>query len=211
MVSTVDTRSEFHVLMSPKNHKSFATALEEDFENIVFKTCNVDLRSAQAFNPSDRDNIFKAVEATAGFDEVNKVVIEIMRRWMVESGKGALLGLPEKERAVSVLQNNLALLLKDQGKLDEAEPLFREALEVCRRTLGDSHPSTLASINNLGMLFKAQGKLIEAEPLLREALEWRRRTLVTLILTHSSASTTSPRSSKLRGNWMRLSHSTEKP
>ena len=39
MVSTVDTRSEFHVLMSPKNHKSFATALEGDFENIVFKTC----------------------------------------------------------------------------------------------------------------------------------------------------------------------------
>ena len=38
MVSTVDTRSEFHVLMSPKNHKSFAAALEEDFDNIVLKT-----------------------------------------------------------------------------------------------------------------------------------------------------------------------------
>jgi len=97
MVSTVDTKSEFHVLMSPKNHQSFAMALLKDFDNIVFKTCNVDLKSAQAFNPSDRDNIFKAVEATAGFDEVNKVVIGIMREWMVESGKGALLGLPEEE------------------------------------------------------------------------------------------------------------------
>ena len=46
MVSTVDTKSEFHVLMSPKNHKSFATALVNDFDNIVFKTCNVDLKSA---------------------------------------------------------------------------------------------------------------------------------------------------------------------
>ena len=129
----------------------------------------MDLKSAQAFNPSDRDNIFKAVEATAGFGEVNKVVIEIMRRWMVESGKGALLGLPD-ERAVSTLQNNLARLLYDQGKLSEAEPLYREALEGRRRTLGDTHPGTLVSINNLGKLLYTQGKLSEAEPLYREAV-----------------------------------------
>ena len=177
MVSTVDTKSEFHVLMSPKNHKSFATALVNDFDSIVLKTCNVDLKSAQAFNPSDRDNIFKAVEATAGFDEVNKVVIGIMKEWMAESGKEALLGLPEEERAVSALQNNLAVLLEDQGKLNEAEPLFRESLEGSRRTLGDTHPSTLTSINNLGSLLLAQGKLSEAELLLREALEVKRRTL----------------------------------
>jgi len=112
MVSTIDTRSEFHVLMSPKNHKSFATALVKDFKNLVFKTCNVDLKSAQAFNPSDRDNIFKAVEATVGFSEVNKAVIGIMRRWMVESGKGALLGLPEEKRAISRLQISLACYSK---------------------------------------------------------------------------------------------------
>ena len=177
MVSTVDTRSEFHVLMSPKNHKSFATALVKDFDNIVFKTCNVDLRSAQAFNPSDRDNIFKAVETTAGFEEVNKVVIGIMRKWMAESGKGALLGLPEKERAVSTLQGNLATLLNDQGKLSEAEPLMRETLKGRRRTLGDTHSDTLGGINNLASLLQDQGKLNEAEPLSREALEVRCRTL----------------------------------
>jgi len=112
MVSTVDTRSEFLVLMSPRNHKSFAMALLKDFKNLVFKTCNVDLKSAQAFNPSDRDNIFKAVEATVGFSEVNKAVIGIMRRWMVESGKGALLGLPEEKRAISRLQISLACYSK---------------------------------------------------------------------------------------------------
>ena len=177
MVSTVDTKSEFHVLMSPKNHKSFTTAMVKDFKGIVFKTCNVDLRSAQAFNPSDRDNIFKAVEATAGFDEVNKVVIEIIRRWMVESAQEALFGLPDEERAASTLQSNLALLLKDQGKWNEAEPLNREALEAKRRTHGDAHPETLTRITNLGMLLYSQGKLDEAEPLLREALEGRRRAL----------------------------------
>jgi len=153
--------------MSPKNHKSFVTALVNDFKRIVFKTCNVDLESARASYPSDRDNIFKAVEATVGFDEVNKVVIGLMEEWMVESGEEALAGLPEEERA---------RLLQDQGKLNKAEPLFRKALEALRRTLGDTHRDTLISINSLGVLLKVGGKLNEAERLLREALEGRRRT-----------------------------------
>ena len=177
MVSTVDTRSEFHVLMSPRNHKTFATALVNDFDNIVLKTCNVYLRSAQAFNPSDRDNIFKAVETTSGFEEVNKVVIGIMREWMAGSGMEALLGLAEEERAVSRLQSNLAMLLYDQEKMSEAEPLFREAVDAQRRTLGDTHPSTLASISNLGALLQDQGKLSEAETLYREAVSGAKNTL----------------------------------
>jgi len=71
----------------------------------------------------------------------------------------------------------MGLLLAKQGRLDEAEPLLREALEGCRRTLGEEHSDTLSSINSMGMLRMAQGKLGEAEPLLREALEGHRRTL----------------------------------
>ena len=95
---------------------------------------------------------------------------------MVESGKRALLRLPEVEKAVSALQNNLALLLCTQGKLSEAEPLFREALEARRRTLGDSHPDTLNSIDNLASLLRDQGKLNEAEPLYREAVGGAKKT-----------------------------------
>ena len=62
------------------------------------------------------------------------------------------------------------MLLKEQGKYDEAEPLYREALKVRRETLGDRHPDTLISINNFGGLLKNQGKYDEAEPLFREAL-----------------------------------------
>jgi len=61
------------------------------------------------------------------------------------------------------------MLLRDQGRLAEAEPLMREALGGRRHQLGDSHPDTLISINNLAVFLKAQGKLAEAEPLMREA------------------------------------------
>ena len=57
------------------------------------------------------------------------------------------------------------------------KPLFREALEMSRETLGNRDPSTLFIINNLGALLKAKGDLAAAESLCREAMEGLRETL----------------------------------
>jgi len=173
MVSSVNTRSNLQVLMSPKNHEAFAIHLQREFRNIVFKTCSVNLKHAQAFNPSDRDSIFKAVEATAGFEEVNKQVIGIMREWMAQSGREALARLPQEERAFSELQGNLAMLLHDQGKLDEAEALLRQHVAKCRLRLGDTHANTLANLNRLALLLgdRYQERTEEEEEILRAAVE----------------------------------------
>jgi len=61
--------------------------------------------------------------------------------------------------------------------LNEAEPLFREALEGRRRTLGATHPHTLSGINNLAGLLQDLAKLDEAELLYREAVGGARKTL----------------------------------
>ena len=73
--------------------------------------------------------------------------------------------------------NNLALLLHEQGKLGEAEPLMRETLDIRRATLGPKHPDTLTSMNNLAGLLQAQGKLAESEALFKETLEGCRAAL----------------------------------
>jgi CHAT domain-containing protein/tetratricopeptide (TPR) repeat protein len=66
---------------------------------------------------------------------------------------------------------NVSAVLQAKGKLAEAEPYCREALEKRRRVLGKEHRDTLTSMNNMGILLQAQGKLAEAEPYCREALE----------------------------------------
>ena len=65
--------------------------------------------------------------------------------------------------------NNLANLLSDMGKYEEAEPLYRRAL-AGEAALGAEHPTTLASVNNLAILLGDMGKYEEAEPLYRRAL-----------------------------------------
>ena len=78
---------------------------------------------------------------------------------------------------LSFTLDTLAKELQAQGKFNEAEPLWCEALEVKRVTLGSRHQNTLACINNLGLLLSAKGDLAAAEPLLREAVDGGREIL----------------------------------
>lgn len=77
----------------------------------------------------------------------------------------------EDQRQLSVALNGHGLTLRAQGKLSEAETLYREALEIDAATVGVRHPDYAAQLNNLALLLQAQDKLSEAEPLYREALE----------------------------------------
>jgi len=67
--------------------------------------------------------------------------------------------------------NNLALLYKSQGRYDQAEPLYLQALELRKRLLGEDHPSVATSLNNLALLYYSQGRYDQAEPLFLQALE----------------------------------------
>ena len=78
---------------------------------------------------------------------------------------------------LSFTLDRLAQELEDQGKYDEAEPLYREALAVQRATIGDRHLDTLTSMGNLGLLHMAKGDIPAAELLLGEALQGSRETL----------------------------------
>ncbi len=171
-----DGKCELEIIMPPDEEESFNKALVEQFDEIAKSVSSIDMASASA-RPEDEANIRRVVKERLGFHKVNTRVLEALREWLAEAGRGALQALPQQERGTSTLMNNLGMLLQDQGKLEEAEPLFREPLEARRETLGPRHPSTLASLNNLAMLLQDQGKLEEAEPLLREVAEGFRETL----------------------------------
>ena len=52
-----------------------------------------------------------------------------------------------------------------KGKYAEAEPLFRKALAIRLKALGEDHPDTARSYNNLAATLLRQGKYAEAEAL----------------------------------------------
>ena len=85
--------------------------------------------------------------------------------------------LGENHPNVALSLNNLAELYYSQGRYSEAEPLFKQALDLRKRTLAENHPLVASSLNSLAELYRRQGRYSEAEPLLKQALELRKRTL----------------------------------
>lgn len=78
---------------------------------------------------------------------------------------------------------NLGNLYNNQGKIQEAEAMYRSALEGSEKAWGPEHTSALNAVNSLGNLYADQAKLQEAEAMYRRALDgyekaWVPRALV---------------------------------
>ena len=71
----------------------------------------------------------------------------------------------------------LAALYYSQGRYEQAEPLYEQALGLRRKLLGEDHPDVTASLNNLARLSYSQGRYEQAEPLYEQALALRRQLL----------------------------------
>jgi len=54
---------------------------------------------------------------------------------------------------------NLGLLYANQGRLKDAEMMYKRALDGYEKEWGPGHTSTLNTINNLGTLYANQGRL----------------------------------------------------
>jgi tetratricopeptide (TPR) repeat protein len=129
----------------------------------------INVKNSECFKPEDRERIFEAIKSSVGFSELNRMVFERLRDWVIvamreETAKG------ENSTDARYL-NALAGLYKGQGKYVEAESLYVECLEVRTAALGENHPDTLESMNNLAALYDSQGKYAEAESLYGKCLE----------------------------------------
>jgi CHAT domain-containing protein len=63
------------------------------------------------------------------------------------------------------------------GEYAQAEPLYQQALQIRKATLGENHPDYAKSLNNLAVLYQNMGKYAQAEPLLQQAQDIRIRQL----------------------------------
>lgn len=75
--------------------------------------------------------------AQIGFDKLNDMVADAMRSWLVLAGYKQLYQEesqhgPDTHAAASLL-NNVACLLKNQGKTAEAEKLFLRAIRILEK------------------------------------------------------------------------------
>lgn len=76
-----------------------------------------------------------------------------------------------------LLLNRIGMLRYWQGKYEEAEQSYKEALSIQARTLGTDHPDYAWTLNNLAIVYRSRGRYTEAEQLYLRAKEIRARTV----------------------------------
>jgi serine/threonine protein kinase/tetratricopeptide (TPR) repeat protein len=74
-----------------------------------------------------------------------------------------------------MVRNNLGILYRRQGRLADAEAVYRKALAENRRLQGDAAPNTLILLGNLTVLYLQLGRVTEAERILQERLAGERK------------------------------------
>ncbi|MGB3074658.1 MAG: tetratricopeptide repeat protein, partial [Chitinophagales bacterium] len=91
---------------------------------------------------------------------------EILLRWGLEIDVDDFSnGQPDYIRL-----NNLAQLMQETNRLDEAEVLMRRALKIIEVIFGKDHQNAAIALNNLARLLQATNRQFEAEPLYKQAL-----------------------------------------
>lgn len=84
--------------------------------------------------------------------------------------------LDENEILYLAIKNTRAVLMQANGKMDEAERMFRECYRVLEKEKGDEATSTLSVRNNLADLLKDRKDFESAERHFREIVEITRKT-----------------------------------
>ena len=62
------------------------------------------------------------------------------------------------------------VVYETQGKYADAEALYKRALAIREKALGQDHPDVARTLNNLAVVYKDQGKYADAEGLYKRAL-----------------------------------------
>ena len=129
--------------------------MRDDYESATNALIVVKTEESNAFLATDKDNIFKAVEASIGFQKLNSMVNDQMRLWFVQQGTRAVQQLEasgtdlseDTEFAASCGQ--LGNMLYGFGQHELALELFAKALRIYQKMLGEDHPLTQLSGRNI--------------------------------------------------------------
>jgi tetratricopeptide (TPR) repeat protein len=137
--------------------------------------------------PLDRvlEPVVRSALATAGASDANSLARTAYNqgRWQLAADAWQIAcqllasdpGVGEHHPDTLTCRGNLARVLQDLGRLDEAEAEDRTVLAERELLLGPDHPDTLASRGNLALVLRDLGRLREARAEIRAVLAARRR------------------------------------
>jgi hypothetical protein len=119
------------------------------------------IQDAQASEPKDKDAILKKVEASPGYDLVNKRMNDLLREW-IRNVVVALIDSQEDHNTppYAALCTKAGDLFMQSGALDASLQMFETAHAIYRSNDGVVHLDTAAACHNVGHVLLKKMNLI---------------------------------------------------
>ncbi|MCB1032328.1 MAG: serine/threonine protein kinase, partial [Acidobacteria bacterium] len=132
---------------------------------------------------AQRRSLFGEEHEQVALSKIHLGFLDLKLRRLEEAESLTRQGLETLERRlgttepawIAMAENNLGVILQDQGRFEEAEALFRRSLAKKRWNPGPETDDFATGLHNLAAVVVAQGRNEEALPIYRRALELKRR------------------------------------
>ncbi len=120
----IKTESKFEIAMSAHDRKQFIKDTIKNPEGTINKMLGViNAENSTASNPADLKRIFEVIRNEVGFSNINTLVFEQLRAWVIDVAKKELeMNTDEKMRPK--LMRMLGTLYFGQGKYEASQPLL---------------------------------------------------------------------------------------
>ncbi len=99
-------------------------------------------------------------------------ILEAMEGARKDIERGRFKDDPQTE---AELKYTIAVILQNNGRTADAEPLARESLEIRQRLFPGDHPDVAKSLSTLGIVREDMGRVAEAKAYYQRSLDMRRR------------------------------------
>jgi len=169
----------FAVAMTGQEKKRFLRGISKDPGAYYRMLGTVNVESSDCSRPEDRESIHAGIRDSVGFGELGRMVFGVMEKWMVQELERQLVSKQYECNDVGVLRwsSNLASVLRDQGRHDEAVVLGEKALKTAQRFFGENNSRLGIYMCNLAITYKAQWRFEKALALEESTLELYQRVL----------------------------------
>jgi len=170
------TDCKFEVAMSDEQRRLFFEAVMEDaHKNVNQMLADIDCQESDCFIPEDKEKIFEVVEREVGFGNINSMVFEQLRNWVIKVTR-------EEMESVRDLDPRDAdpdfqqLPPKSGTNPSDTDPEFQQIPPKSRPTTRSTVESNLLRLeNSLGDLYEGQTKFDKALECFQHCFDGRKK------------------------------------
>ncbi|EGD78762.1 hypothetical protein PTSG_01739 [Salpingoeca rosetta] len=168
---------ELSIQLPHVQREALKGAVMTNFNAVMDTLVRVQAERAEAWNPKDKEMIFKAIEEGVGFATLNEKVKDQMRVWCLDRVREFVKEMEGSSQRLTMpfgtLCYSAGVIMTNFGKLDEAIELITKGMEIAKAVMGEDSPGVSECQVALGNVYMAKGQFDRAIEYMTQARDAR--------------------------------------